>query len=116
MSARRALAVAPALGLALRVAHLIALRRSPFFTSLVLDARYYDTWAQEIAAGAWIGRAAFWVDPLYAYVLGLAYRLGGHNLLLPRLIAVTCGLLTGFPAARLSRPVGPSLAGGAVGG
>ncbi len=110
MSARWVLAAAFGIGLTLRIAHLVALRRSPFFTSLVLDARYYDSWAQEIAAGAWIGRTAFWVDPLYAYVLGLAYGIGGHNLLLPRLIAVACGLLTGYLAARIARRVWQSSA------
>lgn len=114
MSARSMLAGAFAIGLALRIAHLVALRRSPFFTSLVLDARYYDAWAREIAAGAWIGRAAFWVDPLYAYLLGLAYRIGGHNLLLPRLIAVACGLLTGCAAARIARRVWQSSAAAAI--
>ena len=83
-----------ALALALRVAHLLWFRASPFFATLTLDARYYDEWARRIADGVWIGRDAFWVDPLYAYVLSFVYRLGGHDLLLPRLVNIVFGLAT----------------------
>src|SRR5262249_44369104 len=107
-----ALAAAPwalpavlAFGLALRLAHLIALERSPFATSLVLDARYYDTWAQAIAGGAWIGRRAFWVDPLYAYVLGGSYAVAGRDLLLSRILNIVFGLATGVLVARLAARV-----------
>jgi hypothetical protein len=39
--------------------------------------------AQRIAGGEWIGQASFWVDPLFAYVLGVAYTWAGHDVLLP---------------------------------
>jgi tetratricopeptide (TPR) repeat protein len=83
-----------AVGLVLRLAHLAWLRGSPFFSSLLLDARHYDDWAQRIVGGAWVGRAAFWVDPLYAYLLAAIYGVAGHDLLLPRLINVGCGIAT----------------------
>jgi tetratricopeptide (TPR) repeat protein len=89
-------------GLLLRAAHLHALHASPFYTSLQLDARYYDAWAREIAGGAWIGRTAFWVDPLYAYVLGIAYRLVGPGLLVPRILNCAFGLATGLLAYHLA--------------
>ena len=93
------------LAAALRVAHLLSFRASPFFATLTLDARYYDQWAQRIAGGEWIGRAAFWVDPLYAYVLGVVYAVGGHDLLLPRLLNLACGVLTVWLVARIARRV-----------
>ncbi|MBX3026166.1 glycosyltransferase family 39 protein [bacterium] len=95
----------------LRLAHLLAFRHSPFFATLTLDARYYDLWAQRIAGGAWVGREAFWVDPLYAYVLAGAYAVGGHDLLWPRLLNIACGVATAWLAARIARRVwGSSLA------
>jgi len=89
--------------LSLRVAHLLWLRDSPFFAALTLDARFYDLWAQRIAAGEWVGEQAFWVDPLYAYVLGVAYTWAGHALWLPRLLNLACGLATVWLTARIAR-------------
>lgn len=89
--------------LALRVAHLLWFRDAPFFAALTLDARFYDLWAQRIAAGEWVGDQAFWVDPLYAYVLGVAYRWAGHDLWLPRLFNLACGLTTVWLTARIAR-------------
>lgn len=89
----------------LRVAHLLWFRATPFYATLTLDARYYDRWAQRLAAGEWIGRQAFWVDPLYAYVLGVVYAWGGHDVLLPRLLNLACGLATVWLTARIARRV-----------
>jgi len=103
-----------ALGLALRLVHQVALAGSPFFDSLVLDARYYDAWARDIAGGAWIGKAAFWVDPLYAYLLGIIYRVAGHNLLWTRILNVACGLATAWLTAQIARRVWQSRAAAAL--
>ena len=78
----------------LRLAHLVAVQNSPFATALVLDARYYDAWAREIAAGAWIGKAPAWVDPLYAYVLGVLYAVTGHHLVAARMLNDVFGVVT----------------------
>jgi 4-amino-4-deoxy-L-arabinose transferase-like glycosyltransferase len=88
--------------LALRVAHLLWFRDSPFVAALTLDARFYDQWAQRIAAGEWVGGQAFWVDPLYAYVLGVAYTWAGHELWLPRLLNLACGVATVWLVARVA--------------
>ena len=56
---RLALFAILALAAALRLAHWLAVREHPFFAELVMDSREYDRWAQEIAAGDWIGSAAF---------------------------------------------------------
>lgn len=93
------------IGIALRAAHVMWLRDSPFFSSLMLDARAYDEWAQQIAAGDWIGRTAFWVDPLYAYMLAGLYSLAGHELLLPRLVNAGFGIATALIVARTARLV-----------
>jgi len=42
------------------VAHVVALRGTPWFEHLVVDPAYYDTWAQRIAGGDWLGDRAFY--------------------------------------------------------
>jgi tetratricopeptide (TPR) repeat protein len=79
------------LALAVRVAHVWQIRRSPFFDVLLGDAHSYDAWAQRIAAGEWIGRDVFYQAPLYPYFLGSVYKLFGHNLLVVRLIQAGIG-------------------------
>ena len=105
-ASRRWVAVAVVLGAALRVAHVLALRDSPFFAHLVVDPEYYDAWARQIAAGDWLGDRAFYMDPLYPYVLAALYRVVGHDLLLARLMNVAFSAVTCVLVARLGRQVG----------
>jgi len=74
-----------ALGLGLRIANLIDVSDSPFFTRPVVDGQTYDRWALAI-----IGRAQspavktavngpFYQDPLYPYFLALVYAVCGHS-------------------------------------
>src|SRR3989442_1006460 len=82
------------------------LLRGPFrwaaAAAVVLDARYYDAWARDIAGGAWIGKAPAWVDPLYAYVLGVVYAVAGHHLVLARILNAVFGVVTVLLVARLA--------------
>ena len=93
------------LGLAavLRLAHVLSLRGTPFFDTLTLDPRAYDEWAVRIAAGDWRGPGAFFVDPLYAYVLGVLYAVFGRSLLLVRVLQAGLGVATCALTARLGR-------------
>src|SRR5262245_15091715 len=110
-ASRRWVAVAVVLGTALRVAHVLALRDSPFFAHLVVDPEYYDAWARQIAAGDWLGDRAFYMDPLYPYVLAALYRVVGHDLLLARLMNVAFSAATCVLVGRLGRQVaGPATA------
>jgi tetratricopeptide (TPR) repeat protein len=102
---RFALPAVVLLGAVLRILHLIALSRSPLFDLLQWDAGSYDLWARDIAGGKLIGDSAFWQDPLYAYVLGFAYRIFGHHLLVPRVLALACGLVTIVCTARIAERV-----------
>jgi len=79
------------LALALRLVHLATVRHSPFFTRLWLDLAFFDAWAQQIAAGHWLGSGLFYQDPLYPYFLGTVYAIFGHR---PAL-AVTLQLVLG---------------------
>lgn len=74
--------------LALRLAHLLTIRDSPFFSYLMLDNLMYDEWGMRIAAGDWLGQGPFFQDPLYAYLLGVEYSLFGHHYL--PVVAVQC--------------------------
>ena len=92
-----------ATALVLRLVHLWSLRASPFWDVLLGDARSYDTWAREIAAGDWTGSGVFYQSPLYAYFLAGIYSLR-RSVLLVRLIqaivgAGACALL-GYAAHR----------------
>ena len=55
------------------------------------DARRYDAWAAQIAAGDWIGEGVFYQAPLYPYVLGGLYAIAGRNLLGARLCQAVIG-------------------------
>src|SRR5262249_46197228 len=89
----------------LRLAHIWQMRRSPFFATLLGDARVYDEWAQRIAAGEWLGHDVFYQAPLYPYFLAVIYRIAGHSLLFVRIIQAVIGslsaLLLGAAATRL---------------
>jgi len=103
------------LGLVLRLIHLTRLHALPAFSELTLDPRAYDQWAQQIAAGVWVGRSAFWVDPLYAYFLGALYWLFGHDLFLPRLMNAAFGVATAAVVAATAFRVWGSRAAAIVG-
>ena len=91
--------------LLVRLVHVWQIRASPFFSLLMGDSRGYDEWAQRIAGGDWLGHEVFYQAPLYPYLLGLIYTVGGRHLLLVRLVqavigSASCALLA-LAAARL---------------
>jgi tetratricopeptide (TPR) repeat protein len=61
--------------LALRLAHIVALRDTPFGLLLVGDSRGYHDWAVSVAAGNWLGSEVFYQAPLYPYLLAAHYAL-----------------------------------------
>src|SRR5262245_39963008 len=56
------------------------------FSTLILDGRLFDAWAQRIAAGDWVGTEVFYQAPLYPYFLATIYALAGHHVILVRVI------------------------------
>ncbi len=94
------------LAAALRVGHVLALRPLPLFDTLIVDSALYDAWARRIAAGDWLGgERAFYMDPLYPYVLAGIYRVFGHDLLVVRLFQAALGVGTCALVASLGRRV-----------
>jgi hypothetical protein len=80
-----------AIALAVRLAHVWYVRSSPFFDTLLGDARGYDAWAQQIAGGDWIGQGVFYQAPLYPYFLGALYSIAGRDLFLVRICQAVIG-------------------------
>ena len=88
-----------------RSLYLIEIDSIPLFYHLAGDARTYDEWGKNIAAGDWLGRGVFYQAPLYPYFLGLLQVVLGHNLWLIRLIqislgAISCALIFRFSVKR----------------
>ncbi len=84
--------------LAIRLTYVYQIHAAGLGRYLRLDPLYYHRWGLRIAGGDWLGREAFEMSPLYAYLLGFLYRLFGDTPVVPQLIqcvlaALVCGLL-----------------------
>lgn len=89
-----------ALALAVRALHFAAMRDSVLFELLLGDAGPYDLWAQRIAAGDWLGSEVFYQTPLYPYLVGALYGIGGHDPWLVRCLQALFGALSCVCLAR----------------
>jgi tetratricopeptide (TPR) repeat protein len=135
---RASLATVLAAGAGARIAYVMALPGyDPSFARPLLDGQYYLDWARSLVAGGAGPGGAFYLAPLYPYLLAGFIRLFGENLtllyllqnattvLVAALLAVTARRLAGDRAALAaaslvllmptplffaSRPVGESLA------
>ena len=74
----------------------------------IMDTKYYDRVAQAIAGGKLIGDDAFFMGPLYSYVLAAIYSVFGRDFMIVRIIQVAAGamvvVLTYLIGRRLFRP------------
>jgi hypothetical protein len=82
------------LALALRVAHVLALRRSAYFVHPVLDAGTYHEAALALVRGEGYPEAVFWQPPGYPFFLALVYAVAGPGFLVPRLVQAVLGAST----------------------
>ena len=84
----------------------------------ILDAEYYDNMGKSIAAGHVVQSEAFFMGPLYPYLLGLIYGMLGRNVMLVRVIQILGGTatvaLTYFVGKRAFRPSVALLGAGMV--
>jgi len=60
----------------------------------MMDARVYDVTAQQIAAGKLIGHEAFFMGPLYPYLLSLIYAVFGRDFTVVRIVQSLGGTAT----------------------
>jgi tetratricopeptide (TPR) repeat protein len=107
-----------AAALAVRLIHVWQISRAPFFSVLVGDARGYDDWARQLAAGDWIGKDVFYQAPLYPYFLGVIYAVAGHSLMAVRLVQAVLGssacVLLAVAGRRFFSPLVGVIAGAAL--
>jgi tetratricopeptide (TPR) repeat protein len=70
----------------------------------LLDARYYDAMAQDIARGV-LREETFLAGPLYPYFLGLVYAVAGRDFMVVRLLQAIGGAATVMLAFLIGRRV-----------
>ena len=80
-----------ALALTVRILLVASLAGKPFFYVPIVDAAAFDRWATDIATRSFIGDHAFFQDPLYAYGLGIFYKVFGHHLFAARIVQAIIG-------------------------
>ena len=73
-----------------RLAYLMEIRETDFFSILVGDGHVYDAWALAIQDN-WLGNDVFYQAPLYPYFLAAIYSLFGHDFLAVRVIQMALG-------------------------
>ncbi len=81
-----------------------------------MDSQEYDRWAQEIAAGDWLGSQVFFQAPLYPYLLAVLYKVFGHSLDAVYLVQIAFAVAGVWALYRAGRQMGGERVGLAVAG
>jgi 4-amino-4-deoxy-L-arabinose transferase-like glycosyltransferase len=66
----------------------------PYYDQPTLDSLVYVEWAKKIAGGEWLGVESFYASPLYGYLLGVMFAIGGPSHWTPLLANAIFGSLT----------------------
>ena len=101
------LAVLSLIALVFRVAYLLVQPATdPSATGATLDGAYYVHWGQALAAGTWTQAGAYYLAPLYAWLLGGFFTLFGDAIaslyLLQHVAMVATAVLLGLSARDLA--------------
>lgn len=94
-----------ALAFLLRLIYLFQMSGGPYFTTPQLDELFYDFHARRLAGGRGLGEAPLFRAPLYHALLGLCYRVFGHDYFLPRFFQAGAGAATSVLTWMLGRRV-----------
>ncbi|MCD6460397.1 glycosyltransferase family 39 protein, partial [bacterium] len=78
----------------MRLIYLIQIKDNPFFVPRSLDPLFYHQWGIGISKGNWLGNTPFEGLPLYAYFVGVIYKIFGINLFVLRLVQMVLGALS----------------------
>jgi Flp pilus assembly protein TadD len=102
--------------LLVRALHLWQLHGSLVLDTIMGDARSYDAWARQIAAGGWLGNEVFYQAPLYPYFLAILYgAIGDESIVVRGLQAIvgagSCALLALTGWRFFSKPAGIAAGG-----
>jgi Tfp pilus assembly protein PilF len=101
--------------LAWRAATLVRLLDTPLLTRLDADAEMYWAWASQIREGRWVPTQAFFLGPLYPYVLAVLRSVSGDSI-----VSVLCAqslfgaasvVLVADATRRVARPAIGALVG-----
>ncbi|MDD5687708.1 MAG: tetratricopeptide repeat protein [Elusimicrobia bacterium] len=81
--------------LIIRLIYFYQIKDNILFKNSILDAKFYDIWAQEISKGDWLGksRGVFTMSPGYPYLLGIIYLIFGYNIDIPIMLQFIMGSL-----------------------
>jgi len=104
--------------LGLRYVHLTELVETEFFDerAFVVDARYYDMRATEIAGGDLYGDSPAYLSPTYCHALGLLYSLPGFDLEMAKYAQALLGAFSALLTYLIGRKLFGDLAGTLAGG
>ena len=84
-----------AISLILRLAFIFETGSSPFVTNLFSDSEIYNNYADQIiSTGNWLGNEAFFMAPVYPYLLAIYKVIFGDSLTIFRIIQTLAGCLT----------------------
>lgn len=103
-----------AAAMAARLGYLAQIGASPFYDITILkggDSFRFMVWALDIVENGWIGEGVFNQSPLYPYFMALIYKLGGMDLITPRLAQMFMGSLGAAMAFAAARRLAGNLAG-----
>jgi len=95
MNRSASLIIVCAVAVLIRVIYLIEISSSPFFSNLFSDSAIFDGWAKTmVRTGDWLGDEAFFMAPLYPYLLALMYAVFGHSLMMVRVVQSFTGVIS----------------------
>ena len=80
--------------LVLKAAYVLQTNDALFVKVPIMDARYYDAMAQDIARGNLVRNEAYFMGPLYPYFLALVYSIIGRDFTWVRLLQAVGGAFT----------------------
>jgi len=80
-----------ATAITMRLVYIAFFARTEIWGAMMVDAELYDNWGMRIAGGDWIGTKIFYDPPLYAYFLGVIYKIFGHEYIWLRVIQAIIG-------------------------
>ncbi|GEM_PF-2866443 len=80
------------LALAVRLIYIAFFYRSPFFSSLIVDAQWHDEWAARWAGSGWdMDGRAFFRAPFYPFFLSVIYTVFSHIPAAARMVQAVLG-------------------------
>ena len=107
-SSRKWLYVLFAAAFLVKLAYVIQSSGGLHVTVPIMDSKYYDKEAQDIAHGHLVRKDAFFMGPLYPYVLAAIYSIFGRDFMIVRIVQVLGGslsvVLTYLIGKRVFRP------------